>query len=324
MDQVPAIDIEPFLKGTGSEKRTVAEAFADAAETIGFVVISGHGVPPSAWAHLVERSFTFFDLSDAEKAKFHPTGPAKQRGYHGIATRALGATLGKDTPKDLRESYFLGPVEDHRSTFADLPEATTAYAPNILPDTPEGFSGALVGYYHAMERLSADLLRIFAVALEMPEDHFAPLIGRHFSVLSAHHYPALTEAPKPGQLRTGAHTDYGAMTILAMTEAKGGLEVERDGKWLPVRPGPGDLVVNLGDMMQRWTNDRWRSTMHRVVTPDAIADAASRRLSVGYFMHPDFDARIECLPTCEGAGAKYPPISAGGHIRAKIEASHGS
>ena len=321
-DHVPAIDIAPFLTGTDTDKRAVATAFAEAAESIGFVVVSGHGVAPSTWEHLVDRSFSFFDLPDDEKARFHPTGPAKQRGYHGVATRALGATLGKNAPKDLRESYFLGPVDDHRAAYAHLPDAATAYAPNILPDRPDGFAEALTGYYREMERLSADLLRIFAVALDMPEDHFAPLIGRHFSILSAHHYPALTEAPLPGQLRTGAHTDYGAMTILAMTEAKGGLEVERNGTWLPVRPGPGDLVVNLGDMMQRWTNDRWRSTMHRVVTPETLGDAASRRLSVGYFMHPDFDARIACLPPCEGAGAKYPPISAGGHIRAKIEASH--
>ena len=319
---VPAIDISPFLTGDPEGKRAVARAFAAAAERIGFVVVSGHGVPRELWDCLVQSSFAFFDRPDAEKACFHPAGPAKQRGYHGVATRALGATLGQSAPKDLRESYFLGPLDDHRAAFAHIPDAATAYAPNILPETAPDFAAALTEYYRAMERLSADLLRIFAVALEMPEDHFAPLIGRHFSILSAHHYPALAEPPMPGQLRAGAHTDYGAMTILSMTDAAGGLEVAREGGWVPVRPGPGDLVVNLGDMMQRWTNDRWVSTMHRVVTPETLGDTASRRLSVGYFMHPDFDARIDCLPSCTGDGAKSPPISAGGHIRAKIEASH--
>jgi len=321
-DTVPAIDISPFLTGDPAGKRAVAQAFADAAESIGFVVVSGHGVPPELWDRLVWTSFDFFDLPDEEKARLHPTGPAKQRGYHGVATRALGATLGKPAPKDLRESYFVGPLDDHRADFAHIPDAATAYAPNIWPETAPDFAAALAEYYRAMERLSADLLRVFSTALGMQERHFAPLIDRHFSILSAHHYPALAEPPLPGQLRAGAHTDYGAMTILSMTDAAGGLEVERDGLWVPVRPGPGDLVVNLGDMMQRWTNDRWVSTMHRVVTPEGVRDAASRRLSVGYFMHPDFDARIECLPTCLGDGAKYPPISAGAHIRAKIEASH--
>jgi isopenicillin N synthase-like dioxygenase len=261
-------------------------------------------------------------VPDDEKAKWHPAGPAKQRGYHGMATRGLSATLGKDAPKDLRESLFLGPIDDHAATFAHIPDAVTAYAPNILPDTPAGFDAALVDLYRAFETLSANLLRIFAVAANMPEDHFIPLIQKHFSVMSTHHYPALQEPPLPGQLRTGAHTDYGALTILAMTSANGGLEVEREGGWMPVSPPEGALVVNLGDMMQRWTNSRWVSTMHRVMTPENLHDAMSRRISIGYFMHPDYDARIECLPSCEGDGAKFPPITAGNHIRQKIDASH--
>lgn len=322
---VPAIDIAPFLAGDPEGKAAVSRAFRAACEEIGFVVISGHGVPGETVARLFERGYAFFDQPDAVKAQWHPTGPAQQRGYHGMATRGLSATLGKDAPKDLRESVFLGPLDDHRAAYAGVPEAATSYAPNLIPTEPPGIDEALCDMYRAFERLAADLLRIFAVALEIDEDHFAPLIDRHFSILSAHHYPALSTPPLPGQLRTGAHTDYGALTILAMTNSRGGLEVEaKDGRWLPVSPGPGELVVNLGDMMQRWTNDRWRSTMHRVMTPDDLDDAMSRRMSVGYFMHPNYDAEIRCIPTCvaPGEGPKYPPITAGGHIRAKIEASH--
>ena len=320
--EIPAIDIAPFLAGDPEGKARVAAEVASAAETIGFVVLSGHGIPRSLIETAFERGFEFFDLPDDEKAKWHPAGPAKQRGYHGMATRGLSATLGKDAPKDLRESLFLGPIDDHAAAFAHIPDAATAYAPNILPDTPAGFDAALVDLYRAFETLSANLLRIFAVAANMPEDHFIPLIQKHFSVMSTHHYPALQEPPLPGQLRTGAHTDYGALTILAMTSANGGLEVEREGGWMPVSPPEGALVVNLGDMMQRWTNSRWVSTMHRVMTPENLHDAMSRRISIGYFMHPDYDARIECLPSCEGDGAKFPPITAGDHIRQKIDASH--
>lgn len=321
-DAIPAIDIAPFLSGDAAGKTAVAHQVAGAAETIGFVVLSGHGIPQSLFDAVFKKGFAFFDLPDDEKSKWHPTGPAKQRGYHGVATRGLSATLGKDAPKDLRESLFLGPIDDHAETFSNIPSASTAYAPNLIPDTPPGFDDALLALYRAFERLSSDLLRIFAVAAQMPEDHFRPLIQKHFSIMSAHHYPALKEPPLPGQLRTGAHTDYGALTILAMTKSKGGLEVERGDKWVPVSPPNGALVVNLGDMMQRWTNDRWKSTMHRVVTPDDLNDAMSRRMSVGYFMHPDYDAKIECLPSCKGEAALYPPITAGEHIRAKIEASH--
>jgi isopenicillin N synthase-like dioxygenase len=325
-DRIPAIDISPFLAGDPTGKQAVAAVIRRACEEIGFLVVSGHGVPPQTIATLVECGFAFFDQPVAVKNRWHPTGEAKQRGYHGMATRGLSATLGRDAPKDLRESLFLGPLDDHSADYAHIPAARTAYAPNLIPTEPPGIDAALTAMYRAFERLAADLLRIFAVALEMPEGHFAPLIDTHFSILSLHHYPALTEPPLPGQLRTGEHTDYGALTILATTEARGGLEARRaDGAWLPVQPGPGELVVNLGDMMQRWTNDRWVSTMHRVAVPDDLNDAMSRRMSIGYFMHPNFDAEIACIPTClgEGEAPKYAPITAGGHIRAKIEASHG-
>lgn len=324
-ERIPAIDIGPFLAGDPAGKSAVAGAVCQACEEIGFLVIRGHGIPQATIDRVVERGLAFFDQPAVVKARWHPAGEAKQRGYHGMATRGLSATLGKDAPKDLRESLFLGPLDDHAAAYAHIPQARTAYAPNLIPDQPPGTDAALTGIYRAFERLAADLMRIFAVALEMPEQHFAPLIDRHFSILSAHHYPALSAAPLPGQLRTGEHTDYGALTILATTEAKGGLEARRaDGTWLPVQPGPGELVVNLGDMMQRWTNDRWVSTLHRVAVPGTLGDAMSRRMSVGYFMHPNYDAQIACIPTClsPGFAPKYPPISAGGHIHAKIEASH--
>jgi len=321
MDAIPTIDIAPFLAGDPAGKRAVAGQVAEACRDIGFLVIAGHGISRATLDDTFRKSFAFYDLPAATKARWAPTGAARQRGYHGVATRSLAATLGQQTPQDLRESVFLGPVDDHRAHFAGLPEAATAYAPNILPDAPSGTAEAFTGIYRAYERLSLDLLRIFAVALDLPEEHFTPLMARHFSILGVHHYPALATPPAPGQLRAGAHTDFGAMTILAMTEGRGGLEARTpDGSWLPVLPAPGELVVNLGDMMQRWTNDRWVSTLHRVVVPD-IGDSGSRRLSIGYFVHPDFDAGIECI-TGPGEAAKYPPITAGEHIALKIARSH--
>ncbi len=321
MDAIPTIDIAPFLAGDAAGKRAVAERVAAACREVGFLVIAGHGIPAETLADTFRRSFAFFDQPDAVKAQWSPTGPARQRGYHGVATRSLAATLGQKTPQDLRESVFLGPVDDHRAHYAALPEAATAYAPNILPDTPPGTAETFTGIYRAYERLSLDLLRVFAVALGLPEEHFTPLMGRHFSILGVHHYPALETPPEPGQLRAGAHTDFGAMTILAMTEGRGGLEARTPaGRWLPVLPEPGELVVNLGDMMQRWTNDRWVSTLHRVVVPE-VGDSGSRRLSIGYFVHPDFDAEIRCLPG-PGETPRYAPITAGGHIAEKIARSH--
>ncbi len=320
---IPVIDIAPFLDGSG--KPAVARAAAAACERIGFLIVSGHGMDPAVMERAFERSRAFFDLPRAEKERWRPTGFSRQRGFHGFATRGLAYTLGEDAPPDLRETFFLGPVDDHRDRFAHMPEAASAYAPNIYPDAPAGAAEALVAIYRAYERLSADLLRLFALALGEAEDYFAGWIGRHFSILSSHHYPALREPPKPGQLRTGAHTDFGALTILAMTDADGGLEVRMpDGAWRPVRPPPGTLVVNLGDMMARWTNGRWTSTLHRVANPQDLNSARSRRQTIGYFMHPDYDAPIRAIPSCvaPGAAPRFPPISAGGHIAMKIAASH--
>ncbi|WPB86761.1 isopenicillin N synthase family dioxygenase [Sediminicoccus rosea] len=322
---IPTINLGRFLRGSAEERAEIAATVAETCRRVGFLIISGHSLDQDFFDRVVRESFAFYDQPRAVKDRFHPTGPARQRGYHGMATRGLGRTLGQDAPLDLRESYFLGPVDDHQAHFAHIPEAATSYAPNILPDSPEGFGETLVALYRSFEQVAADMYRLFAVSLGLPEGYFDGMIQRHFSILAAHHYPPLAEPPEPGQLRTGAHTDFGAMTILAMTEAQGGLEARLpDGSWAPVQAKRGELVINLGDMMQRWTNDAWASTLHRVVNPPGLAMASSRRLSVGFFVHPDYDAAISAIPTCVAAGEapKYPTITAGEHIAAKIARSH--
>ena len=324
-EDVPVIDLAPFLAGDDNAKHAVAREVARVCESTGFLIVSGHGIAEQVLEDAFATSRAFFDQDQAAKDKWHPRGPARQRGYHALATRGLANTLDNSVPPDLRETVFLGPINDHRAHFAPIPNAATAYAENIYPDAPAGFSPALAALYRAYERLSLDLLRIFAVALEMPEETFADKMRRHFSILSAHHYPPLSAPPLTGQLRTGAHTDFGAFTILAMTDAIGGLEaLSPRGHWLPVAPRPGALVVNLGDMMARWTNDRWKSTLHRVVNPGELDAWNSRRQSIGFFAHPDFDARIDCIPTCLAPGEtpRYPTITAGEHIALKIAKSH--
>lgn len=313
------------MVGDQKTKRQVASAIAECCQDLGFLVITGHGLD----AHALERAFTltrnFMDLPQSKKDLWYPTGPSKQRGYHGVATRGLASTIGKTFPLDLRESLFVGPVEDHQAYFSNNAEAQLAYSPNNIPNEPIGIEDALITLYRNFENLSSKLLRIFAVALKLNEYHFASKIDRHFSILSSHHYPALSSPPLQDQLRTGPHTDFGALTILAMTGASAGLEVLlHNGEWRSIETVQNELVVNLGDMMARWTNDRWTSTMHRVANPANPCDAASRRQSIGYFMHPNFDAKIECLPTCLNSGdqPRYNPITAGEHIAMKISKSH--
>jgi len=325
LDHVPVIDIAPFLEGSPANKQAVARQWASTCEQLGFLVVKGHAVPTDLLARAFAASLEFYDRPVAEKERWRSPVAGLQRGYQAFATRALARTIGETTPPDLRESYQVGPVDDHREYFQRLPEAAGSYAPNILSDVPPDFAETLSALYRAFERLSADLLRIFALGLGLPEDYFAGHIRRHFSVMSSHHYPALKTRPVVGQLRTGAHTDFGAFTILAPTQAAGGLEVLLpDGSWSAVTPAPGELVINLGDMMARWTNGRWQSTLHRVANPPAADGVSARRQSIGYFMHPDYDAEISCIPTClpPGEVPKYAPIPAGAYIREKIAAAN--
>lgn len=321
---VPTIDIGPFLADDGQRSRDIAKQVARTCEQTGFLIIKGHDFPDGLLDGAIKQLYTFFDLPHETKNRWHPTGPSRQRGYHGFATRGLANTLGQKAPPDLRESLFLGPVDDHNAYYAAMPQAHTSYAPNILPNQPSGIETTLVSVYRAFEKLAEQMMRLFGAALELPQGAFDGVLKRHFSIMSCHHYPVLDTAPMPGQLRTGAHTDYGAMTILAATKAPGGLEVcMPDGSWAAVQPRPGEFVVNLGDMMAHWTNGRWASTLHRVVNPP-VGVAQSRRMSIGMFVHPNYDQSIACLPNCVPAGeaAKFPPITAGEHIRRKIEASH--
>ena len=322
-NEIPVIDISSFLNDT--DKMSVVEKISKACENVGFLIISGHGIPKSILSEAFNQSRDFFNLDQSDKNLYHPKTRSQQRGYHAFATRGLAYTLGNNAPPDLRETFFLGPLDDHKNYFKSSPGASSAYAPNIFPQKPMGFSCALQEIYKHYQRLSEDILRIFAIALNLEEGFFSKIIKKHFSILSSHHYPALSSNPAPGQLRTGAHTDFGAITILAMTQASGGLEVlMADDTWCPVTPKENELVVNLGDMMALWTNGMWKSTLHRVVNPKELHDKSSDRQTIGYFMHPDYDAIIDTIPTCinERRPKVFAPISAGEHIAKKIQASH--
>ena len=201
------------------------------------------------------------------------------------------------------------------------------------PSEPASMGASWRGYFEAMEGLAASLMRGFALSLELEEGWFESKVDRHASSLRALNYPALEGMPRPepGQMRASAHTDYGVLTILR--SGGPGLEVKlRDGQWHPAPFVPGGFVINLGDLMSRWTNDRWLSTPHRVVVPpegtEAAAAAAAagldkRRQSMAYFCNLNMDADVSAIPTCVSAErpAKYPPTKAGDHLMAKHSAS---
>ena len=175
-----------------------------------------------------------------------------------------------------------------------------------------------------MNSVADILMRRFAVALDLPEDFFLPFIRHPISALRANHYPSLASAPSAGQLRAGAHSDYGTLTILMQNSGSDGLEIQnRNGQWLPVTGEAPDLIVNIGDLMARWTNDHWVSSVHRVVVPNDAHSRQQRRLSLAYFHQPDWDAEIRCIPSClpDKEQPIYPPIRSGRYLMEKFHST---
>jgi isopenicillin N synthase-like dioxygenase len=316
---IPIIDISPFLTGDGVAKRRVAEVVDKACSDIGFLLVSGHGVA----GELVDRmrlvSRVFFDQPLEAKMRYRMP-PDRYRGYVSLGHEALAYSLDEQTPPDLKESFSIGPVGTPDDAYHRAATPANFFARNMWPDVGSDFHDTWTAYYRAMEGLAATLMRIFALGLGMAEDYFDDKVNHHISNFSVLHYPAQAGAPLPGQLRAGAHTDYGSLTIVKPDNAPGGLQVlGKDGAWQDVPFVADAFVVNLGDLMAEWTNDRWVSTLHRVVNPP-VAARDSSRLSMAFFHQPNYDAVISCLPTCTDAGAppRYSAITSGEHVWMKI------
>ncbi len=322
MSLVPVIDLARADRGEG--RIAAAREIAAACERIGFFAITGHGVPEPAVTGAWGAARDFFSLPEPAKLAVARPAPEHPYGYIPYRGETLSYSLGDARPPDLKESYSLGPADISSAPESGGEEAAFAWARNIWPHEPAGFRTALLAYYRALDALALRLMRLFALGLDLPGEYFAPYFGRAISALRILNYPDQAEAPLPGQLRAGPHTDYGSLTILLQEQAPGGLEVRGpDGRWHAVSAVPGSFVINLGDLMARWTNDRWRSTLHRVVNPPRDASGSTRRQSMAFFHQPDWDAEIVCIPTClrPGERPKYPPVLSGPHLAAKFHAT---
>jgi isopenicillin N synthase-like dioxygenase len=303
-----------------------ASRIARACAHTGFVVVTNHGVEgaviDTAWA----AAKRFFDLDPADKMAVAMPYPGYPYGYAPLRGERLAASLGAETPPDLKETFSMGPIDvpTHVAVggAADPAEAFV-YEPTPWPPALPEFQPAMKSYYTAMAAFVARIMTVFAEALELPSNFFDSRIDRHTSALRVLNYPAVTEPPQPGQLRAGAHTDYGTVTVLRADDAPGGLEVLVADHWTAVPLVSDSLIINLGDAMARWTNDRWRSTLHRVVTPAASLAATSRRQSIAFFHNADWDAVIECIPSCLAAGEspRYAPVTAGEHLMSKFRST---
>jgi isopenicillin N synthase-like dioxygenase len=186
------------------------------------------------------------------------------------------------------------------------------------------FRAAVETYWSAMESLTARLNRLFALALDLPKDFFVQRSDRHATSMRINYYPVQHSAPLPGQLRAGAHSDYGAFTILRAETTPGGLQaLHRDGSWIDVPKIPDGFVINIGDLLMRWTNDKFVSTVHRVINPPEAVRESTDRMSIAYFFLPNHDADVTPLASCvtSDTPARHEPTTAGAYWRGKIVAA---
>jgi isopenicillin N synthase-like dioxygenase len=314
---VPIVDLTTFRNGT--DKTAVVRSVGSACATIGFLVVSGHGIPQPMIDAVLDAARRFFSLPAEIKAAVRPADPAVFRGYQAVEAKSLGRSLGTDAPADLRESFTINRVQDKSDPYFRNPAAGRIFAENVWPEESliPGFRSAFIDYYLAMEQLATTLMRIFALALDLPESFFDDKIDKHFTNCAAYHYPPLTRAPKPGQLRGGAHTDFGSLTVVLASPSARGLQVWNGGEWEDVPVVSGTFIVNLGDLMAQWTNDRWVSTLHRVANPPEGEWSASR-YSITFFHQPNYDVLVESLDRVNPP--KHAPETSGAHLVRKLTA----
>ncbi len=303
-DQIASVS----LKDADRDPQGFAEKLGKSFEEYGFAIIADHGIPQDLIEDAEAKSRAFFALPDAVKRQHHIEGQGGTRGYtpFGIET-AKGATA-----HDLKEFWHVGrelpPGHKFRGHMPD----------NVWPAEIASFKDTFLKLYDTFDRTGLKILKAIARYLKIDEDYFVDTVRDGKSVMRLLHYPPIQGEPG-SNVRAGAHEDINTITLLLGAE-EAGLELQtRDGRWIPVSPEPGELVVNIGDMLQRLTNGLLRSTSHRVVNPPRERWGHSR-YSMPFFLHFRSDFRIEALPGTvpPGEEPKWPPITADEYLQERL------
>ena len=315
-ETIPVIDVAPFLTGSKTDKRGVARELAAACVESGFFCITGHGIDEGLIARTRQAGDDFFALPRDRKRAILRDASRTGRGYYPVADRALAKTLGVNTPPDLQEAWVMTRENIPDDPYFRNEEAAYFFAPNMWPDGMPGFRDTVVEYFETMAALGQRMMGAMAMALDLDEDYFADKIDKATNQFRFIHYPPQQGAPEADQLRAGAHTDYGAVTMLRSDDVPGTLQVKlpRAG-WTDIRPPPDAFICNIGDAMARWTGGRWASTLHRVGNPPS-GSAHPGRISLVFFHQPNYDAVLGGIGS-DPTGA----ITLGEHYKQKIHAA---
>jgi len=304
---LPIIDISGLSSAAIGDRKAVGAKLRAACLDKGFFYISHHGVPEDLVRDVFAESAAFFALPVEQKAEVDKAKSKANRGYEPLQ----GQTLEPGAPPDLKEGYYIGP--EHTADDPRVIAGMFNHGANQWPAQRPRFRPVMEAYLDTMLELSARMMGGMALSLNLPEDYFAGYCADAMATVRLLHYPPQPVHGNPDQKGAGAHTDFGGLTLLRQGDV-GGLQVwdQGSGGWIHADPLPGTYVVNLGDMISRWTNDRYRSTVHRVVNA-----SGRERYSVPFFYTGNYAYKVECIPTCLAPGEKpkYPPVTVEQHMR---------
>jgi isopenicillin N synthase-like dioxygenase len=305
---IPLVKLHQFVDGDAADRKEFVHKLGKAFHEIGFVGVTEHSVPKTLIDDFFAESRSFFALPEQVKAKYEIPGMAGQRGY---------TSFGKEHARqssvaDLKEFFQIGQeVQPEHPLKAEYPD-------NVHVAEAPQFTKTGLALYREFEKAGAHLLRAIAIHLNLPEDYFDAQIFEGNSILRSIHYPPITSEPASA-IRAEQHEDINLITLLVGASA-GGLELlDAENQWIPILPEADEIVINVGDMLQRLTNNYLKSTTHRVVNPPR-ASWHLPRLSIPFFLHPKSAMDLSCLPSCISPERPqaYPPVTAGAYLNERL------
>lgn len=310
-NKIAVVDYNDYTSGDTEKRARFIEEFGDSFSNMGFAIVRNHGVSEELKAKLFEVSKAFFALPDDVKRQYEDEANHGQRGY---ISKNKESAKGQKVP-DIKEFYHIG------QTVTDNDPIKNEYPDNIFPDAIENFEAVTQKVYQTFENTGRNLLRAVALYLNLPENYFDDKIHNGNSILRLlHYYPVKDKSQIPaGAVRAAAHGDINLITLLMGGSAEGLQAQTLDGQWVPVSPQEDEIVINIGDMLARLTNDRFRSTQHRVITPNEES-WLTPRYSAPFFLHPRSDMDLTCLNDCctEENPKHYEDLTAGEFLTERL------
>lgn len=310
MQTIPSVDLSDFLSGDQIRKQKFVNEIGKAYEAIGFVALKGHFLDETLVNQLYTEVRNFFSLPQEVKDKYEIAGIGGQRGYTSFGKeKAKGHSAG-----DLKEFWHFGQYLEEGSAYKGHPH----YHDNVVVTELPNFNTAGKQAYKMLEKTGVYVLRALAIYLDLDEHYFDRFVAEGNSILRPIHYPPITQEPKDA-VRAAAHGDINLITLLMGAQGKGLQVQNHDGQWIDAIAEPDELIINVGDMLSRHTNDRLKSTIHRVVNPPRELWGTSR-YSIPFFMHPVAEMRLDCLENCvtENQPKQYEDITAGDFLYERL------